>query len=117
MERKLLVRVMECPDGYELISQHHHDFVQHTDSEGRWFMLDGGTDYIRLGGDYELLKDISVYDDDPIDRIHKYYSVSGVRVNEMTLERLMQLRSRFRLNNPDIVDRIIEYKRSLEVTN
>ncbi|MEX0595702.1 MAG: hypothetical protein WD512_04310 [Candidatus Paceibacterota bacterium] len=43
-------------------SKHRHDFVSHTDKNGKEYAVDGGTSYLRRVGnmDYE---DLSVYDD------------------------------------------------------
>ena len=35
------------PDGTELISRHRHDYVEYTDANGKVYMVDGGTDYLK----------------------------------------------------------------------
>ena len=48
---------MRTPDGTILESKHRHDYVTHTDANGKEYMLDGGRDYVRCSanGDEELL--------------------------------------------------------------
>lgn len=48
---------MQTPDGTILESKHRHDYVTHTDANGKEYMLDGGCDYVRCSanGDEEML--------------------------------------------------------------
>ena len=48
---------MKTPDGTILESLHRHDYVTHTDANGKEYMLDGGCDYVRCSanGDEEML--------------------------------------------------------------
>jgi len=48
---------MKTPDGTILESLHRHDYVTHTDANGKEYMLDGGFDYVRCSanGDEEML--------------------------------------------------------------
>jgi len=43
----ILRNSLRCPDGTELISRHRHDYVEHTDANGKVYMVDGGTDYLK----------------------------------------------------------------------
>ena len=54
---------LQTPDGTVLHSQHRHNYVTHTDANGKEYMLDGGCEYIRCSdnGDEKLL---TVYTDD-----------------------------------------------------
>ena len=54
---KILSSRMKTPDGTILESKHRHDYVTHTDANGKKYMLDGGCDYVRcsLNGDEEML--------------------------------------------------------------
>jgi hypothetical protein len=54
---------LQTPDGTVLHSKHRHDYVTHTDVNGKEYMLDGGYDYIRCSanGDEKML---TVYTDD-----------------------------------------------------
>ena len=48
---------MKTPDGTILESKNRHDYVTHTDANGKEYMLDGGRDYVRCSanGDEEVL--------------------------------------------------------------
>lgn len=35
------------PDGTHLVSHHRHDYITHTDTNGKVYMLDGGHSYCR----------------------------------------------------------------------
>jgi len=53
----ILSSKMKTPDGTILESKHRHDYVTHTDANGKEYMLDGGCDYVRCSanGDEEML--------------------------------------------------------------
>ena len=48
---------IKTPDGTVLTSRHRHDYVTHTDKNGKEYMIDGGLDYVRssANGDEEYL--------------------------------------------------------------
>lgn len=73
-ERKLLANVMRTPDGTVLQSCHVHDYVEHTDANGKLYMVDGGVQYIRrTWHDEDNGEDLSVYDDDPHAKIRDWF--------------------------------------------
>ena len=53
----ILSNKMKTPDGTILESLHRHDYVTHTDANGKEYMLDGGRDYVRCSAnnDEEML--------------------------------------------------------------
>ena len=61
--REILSNRMRTPDGTVLHSAHRHDYVTHTDANGKEYVLDGGWDYVRrsVNGDEKLL---TVWSDD-----------------------------------------------------
>lgn len=64
------------PDGTLLSSVNRHDYVTHEDKNGKHYMLDGGTDYIRcsVNGDEKF---ISVFLDEPIEKTREVTARSG----------------------------------------
>ena len=60
----LILNAMRTPDGTVLQSRHRHDFITHTDENGKSYMVDGGLDYIRRSV-HEDQVDLSLYDDQP----------------------------------------------------
>ena len=53
----MIRNAMRTPDGTILQSRHRHDYVTHTDANGKTYMLDGGLAYVRCSanGDEEHL--------------------------------------------------------------
>jgi len=47
---------LTTPDGTVLVSKHRHDYVSHTDANGKYYFLDGGNEYIRssINGDEDF---------------------------------------------------------------
>lgn len=77
----LLVNSLQTPDGTILVSRHTHDYVSHKDMiTGTTYAIDGGISYLRWmpGGDY---KDLSVYSDDPHEKIRKGVERGGRGIN------------------------------------
>ena len=70
-QRELLVSKIRCPDGTVLQSTHQHDFKQHIQEDGREYFIDGGTQYQRIGFSDEEFKDLSLYSDDPHEKIRE----------------------------------------------
>lgn len=44
---QILCSKLITPDGTVLHSKHRHDYTEHTDANGEWYMLDGGLSYVK----------------------------------------------------------------------
>lgn len=71
MERFMLLNRWMTPDGTVLTSYHGHDYVSHTDKNGEYYFVDGGTNYIRSSVNNEKMKDLCVYSDDDFSKIRE----------------------------------------------
>lgn len=70
---QLVYNAIQTPDGTILQSKHRHDYVTHTDKNGKHYMVDGGTDYCRRSnnGD-EISLCLTVLD--PIEKIREVFT-------------------------------------------
>lgn len=71
-ERHIVYNALQTPDGSILESNHVHDYRGYTDSNGKYYMVDGGHQYIRrsINGD-EI--DLTVYDDDDFEKVRQVF--------------------------------------------
>lgn len=77
-EVKLLANKWMCKDGTILHSKYRYDYVTHTDANGEFYFLDGGTDYIRHSGNLEPML---VYTSDPHEVIRENFGWTSYGVN------------------------------------
>ena len=49
----LIYNAIRTPDGTILESRSVHDFVSHTDANGKFYAVDGGLEYLRRCGDMD----------------------------------------------------------------
>ena len=61
--KKLIQNKWQTPDGTILISKHRHDYVEYTDKNGEYYMVDGGNHYIRKSVNKKKMKDLCIYSD------------------------------------------------------
>ena len=78
---KMVYSGMLTPDGTLLESLYRHDYQGHQDKNGKYYMIDGGNDYIHssANGDERF---ITLYDTDPWWLIRKFKKRLNQRRNE-----------------------------------
>lgn len=95
--KNILVNSIMTPDGTILRSRHRHDFIGHEDKNGEFYMVDGGTDYLKRSTNVIPYIELSVYDTDDFDLIRnsldRYDTRSDkfIKVSDMTNEWLVNL--------------------------
>jgi len=64
---RIVYNAIQTPDGTVIQSKYRHDYVEYTDKNGQYYMVDGGLDYPRRGFDkndyidlYKLFKDCTL---------------------------------------------------------
>lgn len=70
-EKFLILNRWRTPDGTILTSRYRHEYVEHTDKNGEYYFVDGGSDYIRVSVNNEKMTDMCVYSDSPFDEIRR----------------------------------------------
>ena len=73
MSKFLVANRVMTPDGTILQSMNNHDFICHTDNNGKEYCIDGGLSYSRILGDVEDLVLLHVYNTDPFDKIREAF--------------------------------------------
>lgn len=68
-----LVNKLITPDGTVLHSRHRHDYVEHIDKNGEWYMLDGGLDYIKTTNNIVSGTHLILTTDDAHDDIREHF--------------------------------------------
>ena len=71
----LIRNAIKTPDGTILESTHRHDYKEHTDANGKTYMVDGGLEYVRCSAHGDEVH-LSLYDDEPHDIQHRRSSVA-----------------------------------------
>ena len=73
-ERQLIYSAWKTPDGTILHSRHRHDYCEHFDSVSKeWYVLDGGTVYQRCSINTVPADDLTLYADDPHEKIREVF--------------------------------------------
>lgn len=85
---KILRNAIKTPDGTVLESNHVHDFVCHTDKNGKRYFVDGGHQYLKRSGEIFDFEDVSVEDDGSHETRRKYlkWGVSTTKTGEILPE-------------------------------
>lgn len=76
--RKIILNQIKTPDGTIIKSMHVHDYVTHTDKNGKTYMVDGGDEYLRriLHNDAPY-EELTIYSDDKFEVIRENYHRGG----------------------------------------
>lgn len=73
-ERQLIYSARKTPDGTIMHSRHRHDYQEHFDAVSKeWYILDGGNSYIRCSVNQVPAEDLTLYADDPHDKIREVF--------------------------------------------
>ena len=73
-ERQLIYSAWKTPDGTILHSRHRHDYCEHFDAVSKeWYILDGGSDYQRCSINTVPPEDLTLYADDPHEKIREVF--------------------------------------------
>lgn len=72
--RELLVNKIQCPDGTILASRYMHDYVDHTQEDGRYYAIDGGLGCTWVNFSDEDYVNLCVYSDDPHEKIREHFT-------------------------------------------
>jgi len=71
-ERFIILNQIRTPDGTILRSMNRHDYRTYIDKNGKEYMVDGGTDYLRRNiHDDAPYEELSIYSDDSFDVIRR----------------------------------------------
>lgn len=74
LERQIIYSAWRTPDGTILHSSHRHDYQEHFDSVSKeWYILDGGLDYQRCSINEVPAEDLTLYSDDPHEKIREVF--------------------------------------------
>ncbi len=74
MQRQLIYSAWRTPDGTILHTRHRHDYQEHFDAVSKeWYILDGGLDYIRCSVNQVPAEDLTLYSDDPHEKIREVF--------------------------------------------
>lgn len=74
---------LTTPDGTVLVSKHRHDFVSHTDANGKRYFIDGGNSYLRCSAhlDQELFQ-LTTEDPHSLVRDYLLWGTYGIEGNQ-----------------------------------
>ncbi len=131
IDRQIVYSAMRTPDGTILESKHGHDYVQHTQEDGKYYMLDGGCNYQRYSspGDHEWL---TVYADEPFEKVRQYANRGGrgkdgtqpltwIKLKDMTDEHLEGVVDYSRIHHTEtwhliLIQKEIQYRKDNDIS-
>lgn len=71
--KQVVYNALKTPDGTVLHSYHVHDYTTHVDKNGKEYMLDGGTSYVRSSANGDEVY-LTLYSDAPHKEIREVLS-------------------------------------------
>lgn len=69
---QIVYNALQTPDGTIIQSKHRHDYVTYLDKNGKEYMIDGGTDYVRSSANGDE-KYITLHATSPIEEIREFF--------------------------------------------
>ena len=76
--KRIILNQIRTPDGTILKSMNRHDYVQYTDKNGKDYMVDGGTDYLRrIVHEEAPYEELTIYEDSPFEVIRENFCRGG----------------------------------------
>lgn len=66
----IILNRIQTPDGTILTSYHRYDYQCHTQEDGRYYAVDGGTNYLKRVGEDDYT-DLSLLDSEPFEVIRE----------------------------------------------
>lgn len=124
--RKLIKNSIMTPDQTVLTSRHRHDFKSHLDKNGELYICDGGSSYVRRSVNIEPYEDLSLYSDDPFEKLREgfewgTYGKNGDEdlhyksISNMTTNHIIAIVSQFKLDEFlfDLFNKELAYREEL----
>ena len=125
--RKLILNRIRTPNGVILTSRHRHDFKSHKDKNGDTYINDGGIDYIKRSVNIEPYEDLSLYSDDPFEKLREglewgTYGKNGNEplhyksISNMSTNHIKAVLSQYRLADylKEVFEKEISYRNECE---
>lgn len=75
--RRIVLNRIKTPDGTILTSFSTHDYVGHTDANGKYYAVDGGNSYLKRVCDSQDYEELSVYENDTFEKIRESFHRGG----------------------------------------
>ena len=120
----LIYNAIRTPDGTILESRSVHDFVGHTDANGKFYAADGGLEYLKRSGDNDY-EELSLTLDDGFSKIRERvrwgtYGPKGnrpmklVKIKDLSTEHIQNiLKGRLGMKIRSVFEKELEFRISL----
>lgn len=77
IDPRIILNRIKTPDGTILTSFSTHDYVEHTDANGKYYAVDGGNSYLKRCYDIQDYIELSVYENDTFEKIRESFHRGG----------------------------------------